>query len=100
MALNTSRIFIVFLLIIIVSEPIFAQKWVDMGVKSDNGQPLYWADGDLIKEDGSFRIGEYSEIGTEFYWGDPNGGTNAAIGSNIPNIVGNKKYDVVSANTE
>lgn len=99
-ALNISRIFIVFLLVIIASKPIFAQKWVDMGVKSDNGQPLYWADGDLIKEDGNFRIGEYSEIGTAFYWGDPNGGTNAAIGSNIPNIVGNKKYDVVSANTE
>jgi len=99
-ALNISRIFIVFLLIIIASKPIFAQKWVDMGVKSDNGQPLYWADGDLIKENGSFRIGEHSEIGTKFYWGDPNGGTNAAIGSNIPNIVGNKKYDVVSANTE
>ncbi|MBO4614131.1 MAG: PEGA domain-containing protein [Bacteroidales bacterium] len=72
-----------------------------MGVKSDNGQPLYWAEGDLIKENGSFRIGEHTEIGSEFYWGDPNGETNAAIGSNIPvHITQNKKYDVVSANTE
>lgn len=100
-ALNISRFFIGFLLVTIASKPIFAQKWVDMGVKSDNGQPLYWADGDLIKENGSFRIGDHSEIGTKFYWGDPNGGTNAAIGSSIPNhITGNKKYDVVSANTE
>ena len=27
----------------------YAQKWVDMGTKADNGAPMYWSSYDLVK---------------------------------------------------
>ncbi len=92
-------------LFILVSLPTFAQHegFVDMGVKSDDGKNLLWAQGDLYTDDNSFVLLSSDQIGERFGWGDITG---RAVGSNLSqygglnpptNICGNTKYDVCTA---
>ena len=104
MALNTSRIFIVFLLIIIASMPIFAQRWVDMGFRGENGDIIYWSSSDFaLYRNGTVGFVEYGEEGSTFGWGDISGEKTGRDlsqygGQNPPNkIEGNPKYDIVTA---
>ena len=104
MALNTSRIFIVFLLTIITSESIFAQKWVDMGFRGENGDIIYWSSSDFaLYRNGTVGFVEYGEEGSTFGWGDISGEKTGRDlsqygGQNPPNkIEGNPKYDIVTA---
>jgi len=79
-------------------------SFVDMGVKADNGDVLYWANGDFaLMTDGSCCILETSRIGTSLGWGDITGkaaGTDLALygGMNpLKQISGNEKYDITTA---
>ena len=36
-------------LFLIITTSSYAQKWVDMGTKADNGAPMYWSSCDLVK---------------------------------------------------
>lgn len=103
-ALRISRIFIVPLLVIITSEPIFAQKWVDMGIRAENGDIIYWSSSDFaLYKNGTVGFVEYGEEGSAFGWGDISGKNTGSDlsqygGKNPPNkIEGNPKYDIVTA---
>lgn len=80
------------------------EAWVDMGVESDDGKPLYWATSDLIiRADKTFGLSGYGVIGDEFGWGDNTGlaeGKKMSYfgGETPPNsIVGDEEFDIVSA---
>lgn len=78
--------------------------WVDMGVLSDDGSPLYWAKGDLVyRKDGSFGIAAEGQMANNFVWGNNDGRLQSACdesqcgGSNPhPVISGDSLYDVVT----
>lgn len=84
------------------------EAWIDMGVKSDDGKPLYWAFSNLVyRKDDTFGLANYKSYGTTFGWGDisrvpqQSNGVDAFGGPNPPNsIVGNPEYDIVSAYLE
>lgn len=84
------------------------EAWIDMGVESDDGKPLYWAFSNLVfRKDDTFGLANYMSYGTTFGWGDvsrvpqQSNGVDAFGGTNPPNsIVGNPDYDIVSAYLE
>lgn len=50
----------------------YADNWdfVDMGVRSDNGDILYWSTGDMVLlQNGEVKIADYGEFGSQFGWG-------------------------------
>jgi hypothetical protein len=80
------------------------QRWVDMGIRDENGKTIYWADADFVVfKDGSFGLANYGEIGSLVGWGDVTGNASGSdlsnYGGDYPplNISGNTRYDIVSA---
>lgn len=93
-----------FVLIVILSTLANAQdeKWIDMGVKSDNGGVLYWASSELINRNGKIELANEGEEGTRFILGDIKGTANISPLVNMPNIPlnikGNPEFDIATAN--
>lgn len=80
------------------------QKWVDMGVRAENGDIIYWSSSDFgLYKNGTASFVEYGEIGSAFGWGDITGQASGNDlskygGSNPPNnIEGNPQYDIITA---
>lgn len=83
---------------------LYAQKWVDMGVRADNGDIIYWSSSDFgLYKNGTAGFVDYGEIGSAFGWGDITGQASGNDlskygGSNPPNgIEGNPQYDIITA---
>ena len=50
------------------------RDFVDMGVRADNGDVLYWSTGDMILlKNGEAKIANYGGFGSRFGWGDVTG---------------------------
>ena len=81
----------IFLLFLFYS-PCYAQKWVDMGTKADNGAPMYWSSYDLVKNKKSeWELAKFDTlIGAETSWSLENGFYSPV------DIAGNKLYDVAT----
>ena len=84
----------------------YADNWdfVDMGVRADNGDILYWSTGDMVLlQNGEVKIADYGEFGSKFGWGDITGkvtgdNLNDYGGINpLKEISGNKDYDIARA---
>lgn len=83
---------------------LYAQQWVDMGVRAENGDVIYWSNSDFeIYRNGNVGFAEYGEIGSSFGWGDITG---MAVGSDLlryggenppSHIEGNPRYDIITA---
>lgn len=78
--------------------------FVDMGIRSDNGDVLLWANGDLASlKDGSFVILEQDQIGDTYGWGDITGkavGTNLSLYGGVNpsvEISGNPSFDITTS---
>lgn len=81
-----------------------SKKWVDMGVRDENGDMMYWASSDFVLyNNGTVGFANYGESGSEVGWGDISGeksGSNLSQfgGQNPPGrIEGDPKYDIVTA---
>ena len=81
-----------------------ALSWIDMGIRDENGNIIYWSRTDFaIYKTGSVGFVEYGDDGSTFGWGDISGlktGANLSQygGQNPPKrIDGNAKYDIVTA---
>ncbi|CAH06225.1 energy transducer TonB [Bacteroides fragilis] len=90
----------------LLSLNMYADNWdfVDMGVRADNGDILYWSTGDMVLlQNGEIKIADYGEFGSQFGWGDITGkvtgdNLNDYGGVNsLKEISGNKDYDIVRA---
>lgn len=78
--------------------------WVDMGVLSDDGSPLYWAKGDLVyRQDGTFGIAAEGQLANSFVWGNNDGRLQSDCNESLCGginpqqvISGDSLYDVVT----
>ena len=80
------------------------RDFVDMGVRADNGDVLYWSTGDMILlKNGEAKIANYGGFGSRFGWGDVTG---KVVGEDLINyggsnplyeISGNRNYDIARA---
>lgn len=84
---------------------LFAQQWIDMGVRADNGDIIYWSNSDFaIFENGAMGFVEQGGIGSSVGWGDITGKIFSKdlsnFGSANPpnNIEGNPQFDIITAN--
>lgn len=81
-----------------------AQKWIDMGVRDENGDIIYWSSSDFaLYDNGTVVFVEYGQSGSTFGWGDISGEKTGSLlsqygGQNpLSNIAGNPRYDIVTA---
>ena len=86
-------------------EESYAQRWIDMGIRDEMGNKIYWADADFaVFKDGSSGLADYGEAGSLVGWGDVTGVVSgddlSNYGGNTPplKISGDSRYDIVSAN--
>jgi hypothetical protein len=72
---------------------VWAQKWVDMGTKADNGAPMYWSSFDLVEtKNGTWKLANSDTIiGDVTYWSLED------YDDSPFDIAGNKRYDVASS---
>ena len=81
---------LVFLTVLLFTMPTsYAQKWVDMGTKADNGAPMYWSSYDLVINNKSEWVVAKNDtlIGVETSW------SSGYDGGSIADISGNERYD-------
>lgn len=88
----------------LIPSCLYAQEWVDMGIRTEDGDIIYWSNSDLgLRKDGRLAFVGYGEIGSVFGWGDITGQANGKDlskfgGANPPNsIEGNPQYDIITA---
>lgn len=81
------------LLPLIVTTSSYAQKWVDMGTKADNGAPMYWSSYDLVETNsGTWKLSDSDTIiGDVIQWSLKN------YEASPFDISGNEQYDVVTS---
>lgn len=95
---------VVFIVCLILCLSVSSQevKWIDMGIKSDNGGILYWASSELVLRNNKISFANEGEEGTKFWLGDIVGTDNKSpllSLSNMPlDIKHNSQYDIVTAN--
>lgn len=83
--------------------PIQAQQWIDMGVRAENGDVIYWSSGDFYLDGGKAAFAPDDRIGGSFGWADVTGSVVSSElskfgGDNPPShIEGNARYDIVNA---
>lgn len=83
---------------------VYAQKWVDMGTRAENGDVVYWSSSDFgLYKNGTAGFVDYGEDGSSIGWGDITGNI---VGkdlskyggvSPLSDIGGNPKYDIIAA---
>lgn len=90
--------------LLFIPSLLYAQEWVDMGVRAENGDAIYWSNSDFeIYRNGNVGFAEYGEMGSHFGWGDITGRTVGSDlsrygGTNPPShIEGNPQYDIITA---
>lgn len=73
--------------------PSYAQKWVDMGTKADNGAPMYWSSYDLVETNsGTWKLSDSDTIiGDVIQWSLKD------YDDSPFDISGNKQFDVVTS---
>lgn len=98
------KLFVFVMCLAFVPFHLYAQKWVDMGVRAENGDIIYWSSSDFgLYKNGSAGFVDYGEIGSAFGWGDITGQASGNDlskygGANPPNsIEGNPRYDIITA---